>query len=232
LAASKNLSQPSLAFFPLSSDYKPALPGSPFFRSQELRVNLSHFQQLADIFSALEGYLAVLERHHASFKDETYLCKLADQRNFIQHCLLSLPPRMGNNEPLTGVHLFYEAFRLSALIFSFGVVFPMSYDAAPFSTLAILLKTEIQYLDMNSQQSLPCTRNMLAWVLIIGAIGAAAKGSVRAWFVARLKNLALGNGISAWSEIKSILEKVLWLNSACDSAGQQVWAEVGRLRSV
>lgn len=203
-----------------------------------MRINFSQFcnvgssKQMADIFSALGDYVAVLKRHQTTFRDERYFCKLADQRNFIQHCLLSLPPGVKNAELQPDVHSAYEAFRLSGLIFSLGVVFPMSYDAAPFSTLAILLKAELQGFDMNPRHSLSCTRNMLVWILTLGAVAAPAGGSERSWFVTRLNNLAMQTGISAWSDLKSILEQVLWLNSACDSAGQQIWAEVARMRSM
>ena len=150
---------------------------------------------------------------------------ICDQRNLIQYHLMSFPPARS----LTGANPFYEVCRISAIIYSVGVTFPLPGAGAPFASLARTLKTELQVLG-------PCCdwpsldANILVWLLTLGGIAATGL-SERKWFVVALARQARRALLCQWQELKQALKATLWLDSACDRAGEQLWTEVMALMS-
>ncbi|KAJ5605393.1 hypothetical protein N7510_008174 [Penicillium lagena] len=183
--------------------------------------------QLIEVFQAIRAYLFTLEeleKCQGPFGDEAPLRELADQRNLIQHSLLSLP----SVEQVPGCYskslLLYEACRISGLIFSVGVVFPIPYEAAPLASLMRLLKLELQRIPQSRCQS-ACAKGVLIWMLVLGGI-TAIDTQERYWFVHELRTMAETSSVCEWSQLKRILKRILWLDGACDIAGQELWDEV------
>lgn len=69
---------------------------------------------------------------------------------------------------------------------------------------------------------------MLLWVVVMGGI-AAAGTQERPWFAGYVRNLAKKNGVYGWSELKIIIKRMLWLDSACDQAARELWDEAAGL---
>lgn len=181
---------------------------------------------LAEVFQAMKAYISVLE----TFQEEQYsttepdMCRISNQRNLVQFHLLSLPPAGEFDENFRQSYPVYEACRLAGLIFAVGVTFPLPVQRAPFIPLVERLQAELQASELESTWSSRGAVRVLVWVLMMGGIAATGRPE-RAWFVATLHRVTVSSGVSGWRELKLALESMLWLNSACDRAGKQLWDE-------
>jgi hypothetical protein len=142
---------------------------------------------------------------------------------------LSLLPAEKLDQGFRKSHSVYEICRLAGLIFGVGVVFPLPVQTTSLPSLVKLLQTELQESSLESDWWFPDAVEILIWVLTLGGIAATGLPN-RIWFVATLSRVSAYSGLSKWRDLKPVLERMLWLNSACDVGGQQLWEEVGRLR--
>lgn len=182
--------------------------------------------ELSQLFEAVRSYIHLLEGIEQR-RIPLDLSKIADQRNFIQHSALCLPPGVQIAGRYPGGLLLYDACRIAALIFCLGVVFPLPYETSPLPVLAEMLKQELEKIPWSHLESRR-ENEVLLWVVVMGGIAAAGTRE-RPWFVAQVHNLTRKNGVRRWSEMVIIMERMLWLGSACDHAGRQLWDEAGRL---
>lgn len=185
--------------------------------------------ELSQLFEAVRSYIHILEGIEKR-RIPLDLSKIADQRNFIQHSALCLPPgiQIAGRDPM-GL-LLYDACRIAALIFCLGVVFPLPYETSPLPVLADKLKQELEKILKIPWPLLESRRenDVLLWVVVMGGIAAAGTGK-RPWFAAQIRDLARKNGVRGWSELAIIMERMLWLGSTCDHAGRELWDEAGCL---
>jgi hypothetical protein len=181
--------------------------------------------QLAEVFQAMKAYITIVERYQQGCMVEPDMCQLSDQRNLIQYHLLSLSSAREFGQNFSQNCPVYEICRLAGLIFSIGVIFPLPAQTAPFQTLVRLLQVELQRLNLESTWCTPDGRRVLIWALTLGSI-AAAGFPEKTCFVAALGKLVVHYGLSRWRDLKQVLESILWLDTACDSAAQQLWDEI------
>lgn len=158
---------------------------------------------------------------HGKAMDIT-LQDIVDRRTAIQHGLLSLRPG-SEMEPATSPSLsVYECCRLTALIYSTAVVFPIPNSWKALQKLVKELKTAIGQTEMIYDD---CNANLLLWMLVLG--GTAAEGKQeRPWYVEQLGYYARTKGIEDWEDVEDTMHEFLWLSSACRPAGMKLWAEV------
>lgn len=237
LTATKTLSRPLFPFYSLQESKKPTLQEIFGFGSLEIALCMGQFcrigftQRLAEAFQAVRIYLLILEglrEHESQLGFETQSCEIADKRNLLQHSLLSLPCAEQINQPMPEKRSLYEACRISVLIFSIGVVFPIPYEAAPLPRLTELLKIEIRAILSPFCQSLDA-QGVLIWILTVGGIVAIGTEE-RSWFVSRLKDILESCSVREWAQFKRVLRRMLWLDSACDVAAYKLWDEINTLR--
>lgn len=185
--------------------------------------------ELSQFFDAVRSYIHILEGIEKR-QIPLELSKIADQRNFIQHSVLCLPPGVQITASYPGGLLLYDACRIAALIFCLGVVFPLPYETSPLPVLAEMLKQELEKILKIPGPPLESRRQneALLWVVVMGGIAAAGTRE-RPWFAAQVHNLTRKNGVRRWSELVTIMESMLWLGSACDHAGRELWDEGGGL---
>jgi hypothetical protein len=69
------------------------------------------------------------------------------------------------------------------------------------------------------------------WLFFMGGISAAGKPD-RAWFVAHLVKVATALKVQSWSDVKQMLEKMLWIKKIHEQACKVLWEEVDIFRSV
>lgn len=180
--------------------------------------------ELVEVFQAMKIYTSMLEAYIDGCLVDPDLIQFCDQRNLIQHQLLSLP----SADNLSGISLqkkqVYEVCRISGIIYSIGVIFPLPGLTTPLTSLSRTLKHHLQYCDLNLYLSLTDLIDIFLWAITIG--GVAATGThERQWFVKSLKRVAAAAQLDQWSDLKRSLKRILWLDNACDNAGQQVWNE-------
>lgn len=233
LAASKTLSRPRLPFAPLQENIRPNLQEMLGFGNIEIELDIGQCsdigftQQLSEVFQAIKIYISTLEdfeKCKQSLRKETRLCLMADQRNLIQYVLLSLPSAEQISDFSPEGPLLYDACRISGLIFSIGVIFPLPYEAGALQKLTKILKLELQRIPRPCLQS-PRAQGVLIWILTIGGI-AAIDALERSWFVTQLKTMVEMSSLRDWSQLKRVLRRTLWLDSACDLAGRSLLAEI------
>jgi hypothetical protein len=228
--ATKTLSNPQFAFYSLSGKRIITLKEMFTFKAEDLensfgqlrKIGLSH--ELVEVFQAMKIYTSVLEVYIDGSLLEPNLIKFCDQRNLIQHQLLSLP----SADKISGISLqdkqVYELYRISGIIYSIGVMFPLPDHTTPLTYLSLTLKHHLQVCHLNLYLSLTGLIDIFLWAITMG--GVAATGThERAWFVKSLKMQAVAAQLSQWSDLKQSLKRILWFDSACDKAGQQLWSE-------
>jgi hypothetical protein len=232
--AALTLTPPPLPYFPLSGNQDLDLiniiyasPNYPELRFSGI-YSLGLSEGFIEVFQAMAAYTSVLERYISGDSSQLNNQTLCDWRNLLQHRVLSLPPR--NDKTVASIQ--YEVFRLSALIYSFGVTFPLPGPAAPFIPLAKILLSNLQSLNFQLVSSIsPESQDVFLWILTMGCI--AATGSAeRSGFAEKLYAHTLSADILEWSQYKTRLKNFLWLDIACDLAGRLLWNELQGLKQL
>jgi hypothetical protein len=135
---------------------------------------------------------------------------LTDQRNYVQHRLMSLEPREElENRRLRPADLQYEVCRLGCIAYSFLVVFPFPPVVGLFERLS--KRMQLSILRMRTDVgNMPVERKMLqTWLLTMGAIVSIGLPE-RTWFLEELSPLLRGMAISSWAELEELLMGFLW----------------------
>lgn len=177
------------------------------------------------ILQAIRVHLLLLDRHMRGLLPNPDLRQLSDRRNLIQHRLMSLRPASRRDGVCVNLA---EACRLSTIILSVGVIFPLSGNEAPFSTLANMLRAELESCGALAMLSELQYTTILIWILTLGGI-AATQTPLRVWFVDKLGTIPTTSP-TRWMEVKTRLHTMLWLSGACDYAGERLWKEVEMLK--
>jgi hypothetical protein len=220
------LSTPELPFYPLSGTHFQSL--CTFTNrgpNAEARMKIlddaslkpwitSSLYELAAYTVSIESYI----RGDTLRLDAQSMC---DRRNLAQYNLMCIAPESGLEEE----NALSEICRIGAIIYSIGVTFPLAGVGAPFPKLAMMLQWEIQNSGiLDKQPLLPTTYHLLLWVLTMGGIAAAGRPE-RTWYTIVLANTMTQCQVTDWRDLKNLLMVILWLDSACDMAGRELWSE-------
>jgi hypothetical protein len=178
---------------------------------------------MLQLFDAMGSLTIAIDHYLKGEPDGLTVGEIARTRTAIQKRLLLLP----SDEELGIMPLsspcLYEACRLTGLIFSIAVVFPVPKTYDLLRTLSLRLKTSIEKSEISRSTSSE-VQHVLLWMLILGGIAAMDKVE-RPWFVSQLFSLVRILEID-WDDVEEILESFLWLESACGSGGRLLWSEV------
>jgi hypothetical protein len=178
--------------------------------------------EMQRIFRGLRIHLELIEAYQDGI--QMGMDTLCDYRNVIQWHIMSLLPSSQLGAVHASFYPLYESCRLALVIFGVGIVFPLPPQTAPLPSLARMLQIELRLYSQVTQHELPEVQNLHSWCLMMGGI-AARWSSERSWYAEKLKVYATSRGLSTWHEMRMELKSVLWLDSACDLAGQLVWDE-------
>jgi hypothetical protein len=233
IACSQTLTHPKYPFVSLY-DKNPSLQDILASHSTgDFRLDLSLSMYLSsdilDVLQAMRAYTMTVEAYHKGAPLGIEGHKLCDQRNLIQWHVLSLPAASQLAMDFLTSHPLYETCRISAVIFSLGVTFPLPPENAPLSILAKLLRVELCRFEDDMIWSCPVAIRVLCWALTLG--GMAAEGARdREWFVSKLKAISPRHALSGWVAVKSVLKSVVWLDCACEFGGNKLWDEALYMR--
>jgi hypothetical protein len=201
------------------------------FKSQP--VANSPNPDLAQCLEMMSNMTSLIDAYTTGFVSIPNIAYLTERRNMVQHTLLSLPLAPGPESieySSTGtsswISFAYELLRLTALIYSVGVLFPMPPASETLDKLVIMLNAELTEKEHKLWINCPGT---LLWMLVLGGI-AAEHLSVRLEFVSRLATLSAAMDINLWPDVVEVMERHLWMESACDFGGQKLWIEVTEAR--
>lgn len=146
---------------------------------------------------------------------------MCDRRNLAQYNLMCIAPQIGMQRE----GALSEITRIATIIYSVGVTFPLAGVGAPFSKLLKLLKREIadsKVLEMASFRE--STRCLLLWALVMGGI--LSEQPDKAWYITVLADLISQCQLTDWKQFQGSLKMILWLDSACDMAGKELYSQV------
>lgn len=228
--ASVFCTHPGFAFWPLDESrngitlqdllgFGPSDIERGFGQLQEIGIT----SNMAEAFQAAFTYINIVR---ASLVNGYDLPLLADRRNLTQHTLLSLLPSA--EIPTSFSHptkaTTYDICRLTALIFSVGVMFPIPAQNTPLKSLAKQIRTQLSLPTASAMWTAPPNRIPLIWTLMLGGI-AATDTPERPFFVSALGETARRSELTTWPEIRRALDMMLWYDVACDEAARILWSE-------
>jgi hypothetical protein len=180
-----------------------------------------------DVFRGMRAYISLVETYQDGVDGGVDNLTLCDTRNLVQWHVMALAPASELGPLLVQFCPVYEACRLALVIFGVGVTFPLPPGVALFSKLASALRVELQRLTQDNASQNVSSMQACCWCLVLGGI--VAEAEEKRWFVQELKRTQAALGISTWEQLKRVLRSFLWLDSACDMAGRQLWVEVERI---
>ncbi|KAL3486010.1 hypothetical protein BJX62DRAFT_229093 [Aspergillus germanicus] len=235
LGASKSLSRPALPFISLYTGRQMTLQQMTERNSfQSLQSGLDPLldlhitTEMYDVFRAIRTYVSLVEVYQDGANGVLDGLTMCDNRNLVQWHVLSLAPA-SELDLLLQLCPVYEACRLALMIFGVGVTFPLPPGIAQFSRLVSAIRFELQaLLVQGSVLANVSSIQACCWCLILGGI-VAEQQAERQWFVQELKDILAVLRISTWGQLKGVLRSFLWLDSACDPGGRQLWMEMDAL---
>ncbi|KIV80117.1 hypothetical protein PV11_07640 [Exophiala sideris] len=201
LQSSLTLSKPTFA---LCSSYRHVLEHQIKW-VRPPRERAAHFDIVDDNFKDLlldmRMYCRILEKFEGSKHENFASWETNVYRNLIQFRLLLLPKADG----------ITQLCRLTALIFSYGVIYPLACPD-PLEVLVRQLKDAVSATVTAMHEA----ADFLLWVCVIGGMAATSRAD-ESYFVAMLKMLFSRLGVANFAQLKEVLQKYIWLSKACDS---------------
>ena len=203
------------------------------------------FQVLRDLFPERESAQVLLDtmRDLSTYSLAVYdyimgrpqaqsLGVLADQRNFVQHSLMSMSSSSdtANQGPNTrDTFLLKEACWASSAVYSLIAVFPIPHSKAPFVKLAKQLKQHLVYTSVHFARRWQKPSPLVLWMTFMGAMASTSSDESKeekAWYITVLERLVHRMQILSWDKLRDQLLKFLWFPSTSDTDGQQLWKEI------
>ncbi|EER44707.1 conserved hypothetical protein [Histoplasma capsulatum var. duboisii H88] len=225
-----------------SSSTETTSPGDIFARSNIPTA-------LATVLRQIQNYSTVVNLHSQGLLPYLELAVIADRRNWVQYELLSLKsihelkeetevvgpssPTSISQQPYN--YKIYEPLRLTALIYSMLVIYPLPPAKRPFPRLCRMLKAALVAADIGNITPNDSCRNyhcwtgaaeMLLWVTMLGTMAARNTPS-EDWYVERCRDVMRFVGVRSWEQLKAVMITVMWMDCVCDMGGMAVWLEVG-----
>lgn len=193
--------------------------GSGFFKLHGW-LPAEHATKMQEIFVDMADYTRATQDFLLGPPEDRNSAIMADQRNSLQHRLMSLKRLDEDGFYEKDV---YDLCWYAAVAYSMIVVFPLSPKAAKFDRLARLIKEKM--LNKIVLKTWTTGPDLVVWNTVIGAL-CAVGSPYRSWFVHVLQAQAQQLSISSWLELKMRLMDFLWLPLASDTDGEMLWAEV------
>jgi hypothetical protein len=180
-------------------------------------------REVLDVLQAMSNLTIDIESYCQGAPATSDLVTLTNERNKIQHTLLSLPTYEELSPFQVSSPCFYESIRLTSLVYSLAVIFPLPAIRSTHQQLATLLKSVLAA--PNAARYWKEFPSLLLWCLTLGGI-AASSTQCRNWYVQNIMALSTQMGLYAWQDITNEMKRYLWLESACDVSGRELWMEV------
>jgi len=176
------------------------------------------------VLECMEAITRAIEHYLLGKPGCLSLAQIIRTRTGIQKRLLILPTSKELDPAPSSRPNLYESCRLTAIIFSVAVIYPVPNTYDVLQTLVRELTASLEVTDIESQTA--DYFGLLLWMLVLGGIAALEKPE-RAWFVSNLALLSRRNGGRLeWEDAEEISKEFLWLECACGPGGRKLWDEV------
>ena len=239
ISASRELRKPAFPFVPIDRHPADALK-AVWRRDHPLHSLAEGFQILHKVLEpedaeTLLPILVKVSRYTLAVDDfimgrpqAQSLRMLADQRNFVQHTLMSACPVEAEVEVETETRpdnsgSFYRASWCAAMIYSLITVFPIPHRSAPFARLSRQIRGHISTPAIHARwHEAP---SLMLWITVMGALGATPRPE-KAWYISVLERLANRLRVTSWDDLRAQLRNFLWNHTVSDPDGQHLWKDI------
>ena len=172
------------------------------------------------VLAAMCEVTVALDHYHRGGSSAPTLADLVTARNSAQHQLLSLPLKSWDSSSQSDC--MYEICRLTALIYSNIVIFPLPPASGVDSMLAFRLRETLDCVVFSSCSKLHLP--FLLWAITLGGISSSLS-SKRGYFLHRFTEVSTKLGLVQWDPIQERLSSFLWLDFVCEKEGVAFWLE-------
>jgi hypothetical protein len=230
IGATQTLTKPSFPLLRRLSDARAYwLTSSPFIDRLKLARGFENIS-IGDLRMDVKGIIRdmcditiKIDNYCRGITSTLSITAIIDIRNATQHALLSLPSADEITHWENDDRSRYETLRLAMILFSIAVVFPLpsatEIRARVVRDLRVVIEvSESEYIWGNSQ-------HIFLWILVFGGMSALGMEE-RGWFVKRLAGVSRTLNCVSWVDAANMMSEHLWLESACDTAGRELWEEV------
>ncbi|ETI28582.1 hypothetical protein G647_01032 [Cladophialophora carrionii CBS 160.54] len=202
------------------------LLGAGFWQVWSLNAasTAAYLDRLFEVIQDMADFTIVVENHASGRWIPRTSPEIIDQRNFVQHKLMSLHSEeelvVSGGLVAEDIDVQYETCRLACIVYSFLVVFPVPPVVGPFETLVGRLKRTLKATDWTVFDR-PRLRLHL-WILIMGSIASIGLPD-RPWFLLRVMEVLEDVGMTNWKGLKALLKTFLWHPRTSDLDGLDIW---------
>ncbi|KAH0840887.1 hypothetical protein FOPE_06204 [Fonsecaea pedrosoi] len=241
ILASRSLQKPTLPFVPIGESPEHTLATVKRIGHPLARLGVG-FQTLYDLLPSevaqelhlvlrqLSTYLLAVEDYIMGRPRSQSMLVLVDQRNFVQHSLMSLFLDSRDSTSADEIYSLRQAAWCAGVVYSLIAVFPVPHVRAPFAKLSAGIK---QYLiSTSSSQDGKRWRkatSLMLWITFMGALASTADQHSEAdktWYLSVLERLVYRMQILSWQSLKDQLLNFLWFPNTSDDDGQHLWKEI------
>lgn len=205
--------------------------GSGFQILDEL-LPAEHAQTLVTVLQNLSTYLISVDNYIMGRSQAQSLGVLADQRNFVQHRLLSMlfaAPENATCDSLDDMASLSRACLTAAVIYSMIAVFPVPRPHTPFPRLARQLKQHLVNYSDQFERKWQGLTPILLWMTFLGALASTAyqeSEQDKIWYIGVLERLLYRMQIFSWQSLREQLMTFLWYPITSDADGRELWRAV------
>ena len=172
------------------------------------------------VLAAMCEVTVALDHYHRGGPSAPLLADLVIARNSAQHQLLTLALNPWDSSSQS--NYLYEVCRLTALIYSNIVIFPMPPVSGVHAILACRLRETLDSALLSSCSNLYLP--FLLWAVTLGGISCSLS-SERGYFQRRFIEVCTKLGLARWNRIQEHLSSFLWLDFVCAKESVAFWLE-------
>ncbi|KAL2070240.1 hypothetical protein VTL71DRAFT_13266 [Oculimacula yallundae] len=183
-----------------------------------LEYGISH--DMVSTFNSVGAMTQAIRYYVDGEPDSLELGLIAQTRVDVQQLLLSLPRATDTPDALYAS--IYETCRLTGLIYGIAVILPVPNSYPLFQELVQRLQAALELAQIEGYGDV--LGDLHLWNLVMGGIAASDKPE-RCRYVERLAAYGRTIRMCDWNEVANIMERFLWLDSACEPGGRKLWAE-------
>jgi hypothetical protein len=185
--------------------------GKAFRRLPECGIT----ETMLEVLDGMEAISTPIDHYLQGTLGGLTLGQIVRTRTGIQKRLLVLPTVEELNINITASFCpnLYECCRLTALVFSIAVIYPLLNTYDVLQILVRQLKASLKAIDIESLS--------VDYSEVLGGIAASGKPE-RPWFVSNLALVDMKILKLDWESVEDILKSFLWLKSACNPGGRRL----------
>jgi hypothetical protein len=187
----------------------------------------AYLDLLLEVIQDMADFTVVVENHASGRWMPRTSPEIIDQRNFVQHKLMSLQTEeeliVSGGLAVEDIDVQYESCRLACIIYSFIVVFPVPPVVGPFEILVERLKRTLQATAWTALDG-PRLRLHL-WILVMGTIASIGLPD-RPWFLLRVMEVLEAFDMANWKDLKALLKTFFWHPRTSDFDGLEIWKAI------